>query len=202
MFRPTLFSNLFAVGIAVVAGLPAVAQQSKTGAAQPQAKPPATTPVASETPVSPLPGGASSLTEQHGDWTVSCGIAQNVKQCGFSQVIGNTDTGKRALSIQLRPVADNKVNGIVITQFGLRLDAGVRFVVDDRPLLGPMGFLTCVENGCLVPVSFDTAAVASLKSGTTLKVSAVAVNAGQSVALTLSLKGFGDALTRTADLLK
>ncbi|MDE1994266.1 MAG: invasion associated locus B family protein [Rhizobiaceae bacterium] len=204
MPKPIFSSMFFAVGLAAVAGLPVAAQQSKTPAAT-QAKPAATTPAASATSsVSPLPGGASSLSEQHGDWTVSCGIAQNVKQCGLSQVLGTSD-GKRALSVQLRPAPDNKVSGVILTQFGLRFDAGVRLTADDdKSVTGPLPFLTCIEGGCLVPVSLDTAAVDTLKSGKTLKLEAVAINGsgGQAINMTLSLNGFADALARTAELLK
>jgi invasion protein IalB len=201
MPRLTLLSISITVALAAIAGSSAAAQQSKPAAAQQQARPSAS-PTASAPSASPLPGGASSLSEQHGDWTVSCSVAQNVKQCVFSEVLGNSDTGRRTFAMQLRPMPDNKINGVAITQFGLRLDAGVRFTVDDKPLVGPMAFLTCTENGCLVPLSFDAAAVEALKSGATLKASAAAVNGGQPVVVSLSLKGFGDALARTAELLK
>jgi invasion protein IalB len=174
MFVRNSLLTLIAVGFFA---LPAMAQQAKQAVASSGVT---------------LPGEASSLTEQHGDWTVSCTIAQGVKQCTFSQVLGNN--GKRILSIQLRRAGDDKVGGLLLTQFGLKFDAGVRLTVDDKPLIGPLPFLTCVDSGCLVPDSLDANAIKLINSGTALKVSAVAVNGGQPTTLTLSLTGFTAAL--------
>ncbi|WP_069093614.1 invasion associated locus B family protein [Methyloligella halotolerans] len=78
------------------------------------------------TPVKPnvsLPGGASSLTETHEDWTVGCSVQAEGKRCVFSQALGNKQTGQRLLSMELRPEGDG-IEGVILAPFGLRLAKG------------------------------------------------------------------------------
>ncbi|WP_280953504.1 invasion associated locus B family protein [Phyllobacterium phragmitis] len=51
--------------------------------------------------------------------------------------------------------AGNTVTGTLIMPFGLALDAGVTFEIDDKPAMQPVRFRTCLPGGCLVNVSFD-----------------------------------------------
>jgi invasion protein IalB len=191
---------ILAAGAALVV-LPAFAQVK---AAVPPAKPAAEQGKVPAAPVaaSTLPGGASSLSEQYGSWTVACSMNQAGKQCAFSEALTNNQTGRLGISMQLRPAAGGKVEGIILTQLGQRLDAGVTLTLDDKPLLGPLPFLACIDSGCLVPVALGTEALTALKAGTALKLAAVSVNGNQPVSFTLALAGFGAALTRTSDLLK
>jgi len=53
-----------------------------------------------------------------------------------------------------------------------------------------------------VPLAFDTAAIASLRKGTTLHVRAAAAEGGREAAFKISLNGFGSALDRTIELSK
>lgn len=190
MFKTTT-SALITLGLAAsmsIAGLPALAQEA--------APPAAAAPTG-------LPGGANSLSEQHGDWTVSCAINEGIKRCGLSQALVATQTGQRVLSLDLSPSADNTtVQGTLLTPFSLRFDAGATLKVDDQPLAGPLPFLSCVEVGCIVPVSLDANATNALRSGTKLQFSAVALGNGQPINLELSLTGFTAAQNRTAELQK
>ncbi|MEX0954008.1 MAG: invasion associated locus B family protein [Rhizobiaceae bacterium] len=57
-------------------------------------------------------------------------------------------------------------NGVLILPFGLRLDAGVRLVIDDGTAIDPPRFSTCRPAGCLVSLAFDVAMVTALNAGT------------------------------------
>jgi invasion protein IalB len=150
--------------------------------------------------VSTLPGGASSLNERHGDWTVACGMAEGGKQCFFSQVLGNSDTGQRTLSIELKTIGDNRLEGMLLTPFSLRFDAGVKLAVDERRLAGPVPFLSCIPAGCLVPVAFEGDVFAALQAGTTLSFSATPLGSDEEITLPISLNGFTAASRRTSEL--
>lgn len=157
------------------------------------------------TPVKPnvsLPGGASSLTETHDDWTVACSVQAEGKRCVFSQSLGNKQTGQRLLSMELGPKEDG-VEGVILAPFGLRLSQGLTLKVDDNEQLGdPAGFTTCLEAGCVVPVTFDAAQVAKLASGETLTINAENGSSGEPVKLTISLNGFDAARKRAAELMQ
>jgi len=140
------------------------------------------------TSTSLLPGGASALSETHGDWTVNCQATVTTKTCTLSHQQFNKQSGQRLLAIELA------------LPFGLALSNGITLEVDDKKLDGSLQFSTCQMVGCLVPVSFDGDVMPLLKAGTTLKINAVAADTQQPVNFTISLNGFGSALARTAAL--
>lgn len=141
-----------------------------------------------------LPGGASALNEAHGSWTVNCTLVEAGKDCAFSQAAG------ALVAVELAAPAGNKAEGMLLTAFGLRLDAGVQLGIDGHQLGQARPFLTCVQTGCLVPLDFDEVALSAMKVGTTLEVTGVKVDDGQPVTVTLSLAGFTAAYNRTAEL--
>ncbi len=147
-----------------------------------------------------LPGGASALNEAHGSWTVNCTLVEAGKDCAFSQTAGNPQTGTALVAVELAAPAGNKAEGMLMTAFGLRLDAGVQLGIDGQQLGQARPFLTCVSTGCLVPLDFDEVALSAMKVGTTLEVTGVKVDDGQPVTVTLSLSGFTAAYNRTAEL--
>lgn len=147
-----------------------------------------------------LPGGASALSEKHGSWSVNCSVREATKDCGFSQTAGNPQTGSALVAMELAAPAANRAEGMLLTAFGLRLDAGVRLAIDGQQLGEAQAFLTCVASGCLVPVSFDEVALSALKVGQKLDVTGVKVDDGQPVTVALSLAGFTAAYDRTVEL--
>ena len=176
-------STLLATTLILSTALPGVAQQQEAGSA------PAT-----------LAGGASELTERHGDWSVTCGVLDGAKQCFLSQVLGDPQTGQRTLSIELQMVGEDRVEGMLMAPFGLEFAAGVELMLDDRPLAGPVPFLTCLREGCLVAVAFDGEVFEALKAGTTLTISARPMGAPEDLALPISLSGFTAAARRVVEL--
>lgn len=151
-----------------------------------------------------LPGGATTLREGYGDWVVSCAIdtenGSSRKVCGFSQEQSNAQSHQRVLAIELQP-ADATVQGTLALPFGLDLTKGATLQIDGGMVFANLPFRTCVPGGCLVKLSFDAKSVAALRTASNLKLNVFPVN-GQEMSLTISLKGFPDALDRTIALLK
>ncbi|MDH7794013.1 MULTISPECIES: invasion associated locus B family protein [unclassified Beijerinckia] len=148
--------------------------------------------------VASLPGGASSLNETYKDWRVACAQQANSKRCVLSQVQAQQN-GQRVLAMELDAPSGNTVAGALILPFGLALDSGVTFQIDEKPAMQPVRFRTCVPGGCVVAVSFDAPTLAALRAGSALKVKAVA-DGGTATPFSISLQGFGTALDRVGAL--
>lgn len=148
-----------------------------------------------------LPGGATSLNETHGDWTVVCVTPEGVSRCAVTQTQVRGDNRERVLAIELTTgPAGDAVTGLLVLPFGLNLDAGITLAIDEATELDPRRFSTCLPAGCLVPVAIDGNALARLRAGTTLKVRATANGSAQEVAFSISLSGFTSALDRLTSL--
>jgi invasion protein IalB len=150
-------------------------------------------------PGSRLPGGASSLSETYGNWRVACAQQGNGKRCALSQV-QTQQNGQRVLAIELNtPATGNTVSGTLIMPFGLALDSGVIFQIDEKPAMQPVRFRTCLPAGCLVNVTFDAPALVALRAGAILKIKTTA-DGGAAAPFSISLQGFGTALDCVAAL--
>ncbi|WP_374832615.1 invasion associated locus B family protein [Paenochrobactrum pullorum] len=151
-----------------------------------------------------LPGGASSLSETHGDWAVQCRLqaANDVKtkpHCSVSQQ-QQDNKGSRVLAVELQPTADG-TSGALVLPFGLQLSKGVALQIDEAKPGASQQFSTCLPAGCIVPLNFGDAQLKALNAGKTLNLIAEAVNGGE-VKLSISLDGFSAALIRVKELLK
>lgn len=149
-----------------------------------------------------LPNGATSINETYGDWIVVCKSVGQEKTCTFSQVHTSNETGQRAFAIELQPPIDGRTKSVILLPFGLRLDDGVTLTIDGQTMEPGARFLTCVSNGCLVPIAFPTAATEAMKEGETMVVGANSSGDGKPLTFTISLKGFSDALSRVVELAK
>lgn len=178
--------------VAGVAGLPALAAQNKVAPAASQPADAAAKPQ--------LPGGASALSETHGDWTVNCQVTGTNKLCSLSHQQFNKQSGQRLLAIELTTKTSQDAMGTLALPFGLALANGISLEADDKKLEGTLQFNTCQAVGCLVPVAFAADTASLLQNSTTLKINATAADTMQPVAFTISLNGFASALARTADL--
>lgn len=147
-----------------------------------------------------LPGGATSLNETHGDWTVNCVAETGPARCMMVQVQVDGETRQRVLSVQLSALAEgNAVEGMLVLPFGLRLDAGVKLAIEPGGL-DPVRFSTCLPVGCVAPLAFDAATIAALRSSPEISIEVVADDTGQNIAFGVSLTGFASALERLAQL--
>jgi len=145
-----------------------------------------------------LPGGASSLNETYKDWQIACAMQGAVKRCVVSQV-QTQQNGQRVLTIELNSPNGTTVSGTLVLPFGLALDSGVTFQIDDKPAMQPARFRTCVPVGCIVSVTFDAPTLVALRAGTALKLKATADDGG-AAPFSISLQGFGTALDRVGAL--
>ena len=147
-----------------------------------------------------LPGGATSLSEKHDDWTVRCGIQNQSVACAARQQQVDPQSRRRTIALEVRLDKDT-LTGSILMPFGLDLSKGVTLGVDAAAAATPLPFQTCVPGGCLAPFSLGADWVKALRSGSTLTVKSVAVN-GAEAKFTLSLKGLGGSLDRIAELTK
>jgi invasion protein IalB len=148
-----------------------------------------------------LPGGASSLQETYADWTVNC-VQKQGKHCLLLHQ-QTQQNGQRILAIEMVGSADGKTaTGTLVVPFGLALGAGVSLQLDEKPSEAPVRFSTCLPAGCVVPLSFDGASLAALRTGTTLKTIAKAANTNEPVSFSVPLKGFSAAFDRVTALMK
>ena len=90
-----------------------------------------------------LPGGASSLNETYRDWRVTCVQQGTAKRCALSQAQAQQN-GQRVLAMELSAPTANTVSGTLVLPFGLALDSGVAFQIDDKPAMAPIRFRTCL----------------------------------------------------------
>lgn len=156
------------------------------------------TPAFAQEPASPglLPGGASSLTETYGDWTVRCEIITRTQTseriCVVNQVQTNAQ-GQRVIAVELAPSADG-VAGAIILPFGLAVTQPVTLTIDEgEPITA--SFSTCVPAGCIVPIAAGSETLNAMRAGTALSIAAQNVD-NQPLELPVSLMGFSAATVR------
>ncbi|MGW6780678.1 invasion associated locus B family protein [Brucella pseudogrignonensis] len=154
-------------------------------------------PLATAGVAAPLPNGASTLTETYQDWTVSCQSVKDQTNCVMSQLQSSPETRQRVLTVELRNVA-GKAEGVVVMPFGLDLSKGATAKIAGAAL-APLRFSTCLPQGCLAPVTWDSK---MFKSADNLDLTATALSPSQPVAFKISLKGFSPAFERIVALSK
>ena len=148
-----------------------------------------------------LPGGATTLNETHGDWTVACATPEGNVRCAVSQVQINSDNRQRVLTVELTVTeGGNTASGMLVMPFGLALEQAVTLSIDDGAAMPPLRFSTCLPTGCLVPLAFNQETVTAMRAGTSLKAIATANGSGHEVNFSISLSGFTSALARAAEL--
>ena len=152
---------------------------------------------------STLPGGATSLREAHGDWTVGCSLQGQpaTKVCSLGQEQTDGRTNQRVLAIELRAISKDAARATVVLPFGLDLQKGMTLQVDDAKAAGPWPIRTCLPIGCLADSEIDAATLAALGKGTSLKLNLTA-DGGKEMTFSVSLKGFAGAYARTLELAK
>ena len=155
---------------------------------------------AAVTPPAQLPNGASSVNETYGNWTINCRLIDGQKQCLLMQTQGNSQTKQRLFEIELQTPRDGKMDGTILMPFGLKLDSGALLTLDEKDFGPGLRFSTCVPQGCMLPVSWQTAAVDALKKAKTLIVASLNVDNGEVVAFNVSLDGFASAIARIEEL--
>lgn len=148
-----------------------------------------------------FPGGASELSERHGDWTVNCVVRQEGdaarKICAVTQTQTNAQN-QTVLSVELHMDGD-MVKGAAVLPFGLAVTQPVNLTLDEVEQPDALAFSTCVPQGCIVPLTFTANQSEALRSAKVATFTAPVIQ-GQPVKLAVPLAGVSKALDRTNEL--
>lgn len=154
-----------------------------------------------------LPNGATSLREQHADWTVLCGIVtdgdKKTKVCSMQQEQARqvqNGPSQRVLAVELQP-KDKGLAGVLVLPLGLRLDKGAVLQIDESKASAATPYRTCLFAGCVVDIAADAKMVAALGKGKALSVKTV-TDEGKDAGFSISLNGFQNAMNRVGELMK
>lgn len=180
-FRPVLMAAALLAAAFGLAG-PARAQTPEAGA--------------------PLfPGGAHSLTEVHGDWTVICGPYEDARACVVTQNLAQEQSGQRVLAVEFEPLADGALAGTLVLPFGLALADGIGVEIDGTALGEPLPLAVCYDYGCIADLEYGDGEIDALRAGATLRMVGTIADSGESVAFSISLTGITSALDRATTLI-
>ena len=155
---------------------------------------------AAATPAAQFPNGSSSVNETYGGWIINCRLVDGQKKCLLILAQGNSQTRQRIFEIDLQPPRDGKIEGTILMPFGLKLDSGALLTLDEKDFGPGLRFSTCVPEGCMLPVLWQTAAVDALKKAKALTVASLNLDNGEVVAFNVSLDGFAAAIARIEEL--
>jgi invasion protein IalB len=146
------------------------------------------------------PAGADSVSETYGEWTTNCARAEAKTSCLVTQSQGDRQSGRRQFVFELRTPQEGRAEGLILMPFGLNIETGVTFKLDESVLGKGAPYTTCTSEGCLVPISFPTLATDAMRTAKALVVSAQKANSTEAVTITLPLGGFNAAFARAAAL--
>ncbi len=149
---------------------------------------------------SPWPAGATSVSESYGDWTVSCVKPQDRPACIVVQSQGDSKTGQRKFGFELSTPKDGRSEGVVLMPFGLSIEAGIAFKLDEQNLGKGAPYASCSAEGCMVPISFPTLATDGMRAAKTLTVTGQKANSSEPAVISVPLMGFPAAFDRAVAL--
>lgn len=193
---------------------PAAEEPAQKVRSRPKPKPPApkpaakgapapasvATPAAATSAASVWPVGASSVSESYGDWTMSCTRQDDKALCVVVQSQGDSKTGRRKFGIELQAPRDGRSDGTVLMPFGLAIEPGVTFKLDEQTLGKGAPYIACNSEGCIVPISFPSLALEGMRSSKTLTVTGQKSGASEPASITVPLEGFPQAFARAVAL--
>ncbi|MCJ2027716.1 invasion associated locus B family protein [Methylobacterium sp. J-067] len=166
-------------------------------AAKPAPTPAAATPAA---PVAAWPTGATTVSESYGDWTVSCVRPDAKVTCIVVQSQGDSKTGRRQFGFELSVPKDGRSEGVILMPFGMAIEPGVTFKLDEQALGKGAPYSTCTSDGCLVPISFPTLATDGMRNAKSLTIAAQKSGNNEPATIVVPLVGFPQAFDRAVAL--
>ena len=180
---------------AAPAAAPKVKPKPRPPAPKPAAKAvpapaPAAMPAAAAKPAAIWPAGALSITENYGEWTLTCNREEAATACMLMQSQGDNKTGKRLFAFELRTPRDGRSEGLILMPFGLAIEPGVTFKLDEAVLGKGAPYISCGPEGCLVPISFPTLATDAMRTAKTLSVIGQKSGTNEPQPITVPLGGF------------
>lgn len=159
----------------------------------------AATPLHAQTDATKPAAAPSSLAETYEDWSVNCEVREAKRHCILFQQQMHKN-GQRVLTLEFTPEGETGLKGNLALPFGLYLEKGVSFRIDDSPAGKPSRFRTCMPGGCIVPLTFTGATANVLRKGKVLNLGVFASDTEKDLTFAVSLKGFETALKRTVEL--
>lgn len=157
------------------------------------------TTASSQNPRVELPGGSTELTETFQDWIVNCRSTEGIGTCALTQE-QLTSSDERLLLVSLDVENRDAVSGFFLLPFGLLVQEGVKFQIDNGPLSeSTLNFYTCQPTGCIIPFSFEAEMLAALRSGKILHLLGNTDNGKYN--FQVSLDGLTAAINRSDELL-
>ncbi|WP_267424661.1 invasion associated locus B family protein [Methylobacterium sp. GC_Met_2] len=178
----------------------------KPAAPKPVAKPAPTeatpaTPAAASAPAhAAWPTGANSVTESYGDWSMTCTHPGEKITCIVAQAQGDSQTGRRKFGIEFQTPKEGRAEGIVLMPFGLSIEPGITFKLDDQVLGKGAPYSACGPDGCFVPIGFPTPALDGMRTAKKLFVIGHKSGSSDDATITVPLEGFAQALDRAVAL--
>lgn len=166
--------------------------------AKPAVAPAAATPAVAKGPA--WPPGATSVSESYGDWTVSCTRPNDQSLCIVVQSQGDSKTGQRKFGFELSTPKDGRAEGVILMPFGLAIEPGVTFKLDEQALGKGAPYSSCTSEGCMVPISFPTLATDGMRTAKVLTVTAQKPGGAEPATITVPLVGFPAAFDRAVAL--
>jgi len=136
-------------------------------------------------------------SQAFGDWLLQCfntedGQGKAQERCSLTQGVG---TEKIKLIASLSVVKDKQKNMLRLTvPLGVSLADKVTMRVN-KPL-GALGWLTCLNSGCLAEVNLDDALLSRFKTNKTLTITAKTLTKKRDLILKFSLKGLSDGIAK------
>lgn len=146
------------------------------------------------------PTGASTVSESYGDWTMTCTHPGEKVTCIVAQSQGDSKTGRRKFGLELQTPANGRAEGIVLMPFGLAIEPGITFKLDEQTLGKGAPYTACGPDGCFVPISFPTLALDGMRTAKTLSVIGRKASGSEDATITVPLAGFAQALDRAVAL--
>jgi len=146
------------------------------------------------------PAGASTVSESYGDWTMTCTRPNEKVTCIVAQAQGDSQTGRRKFGFELQTPANGRSEGVVLMPFGMSIEPGVTFKLDEQALGKGAPYTTCGAEGCIVAISFPTLALDGMRTAKALTVTAQKAGSADPATITVPLTGFSQAFDRAVAL--
>ncbi|MGH1569890.1 invasion associated locus B family protein [Methylobacterium sp. P31] len=146
------------------------------------------------------PTGASMVSESYGDWTMTCTRPNEKVTCIVAQSQGDSQTGRRKFGFELQTPANGRSEGIVLMPFGLAIEPGITFKLDEQALGKGAPYTTCSAEGCIVSISFPTLALDGMRTAKKLIVTGQKAGSSDPASITVPLEGFPQAFDRAVAL--
>jgi invasion protein IalB len=134
---------------------------------------------------------AAAPTAPQNAWVINCstGAGGTELACQMSQVLTDSKTGQRVLTVTIRKdAAQGGMAMLIALPHGLFLPAGATYQIDGGKTV-PVEIQTSDQNGSYAAAPMDAALIGALKAGTTLNIGMESANR-QPVVIPVSLAGF------------